>query len=145
MIAFLDILLINRFGNIDTTVYRKPTNTNVYMNWNSFAPEAWKKSTLKVLIQRAHMICNQPYLLECELDHLKTVFTKINNYPVGMVRRMMEDVSTKIIDKTPPQQAEQHVATKEPKEALIVLLYACLLYTSPSPRDRTRSRMPSSA
>ena len=25
------------------------------------------------------------------------------------------------------------------------LYYACLLYTSPSPRDRTRSRMPSSA
>ena len=25
------------------------------------------------------------------------------------------------------------------------LLYTCLLYTSPSPRDRTRSRMPSSA
>ena len=29
--------------------------------------------------------------------------------------------------------------------ALSGLLYACLLYTSPSPRDRTRSRMPSSA
>ena len=26
-----------------------------------------------------------------------------------------------------------------------VLNYVCLLYTSPSPRDRTRSRMPSSA
>ena len=26
-----------------------------------------------------------------------------------------------------------------------VILGACLLYTSPSPRDRTRSRMPSSA
>ena len=25
------------------------------------------------------------------------------------------------------------------------LIYTCLLYTSPSPRDRTRSRMPSSA
>ena len=25
------------------------------------------------------------------------------------------------------------------------ILYRCLLYTSPSPRDRTRSRMPSSA
>ena len=25
------------------------------------------------------------------------------------------------------------------------VLYTCLLYTSPSPRDRTRSRMPSSA
>ena len=27
----------------------------------------------------------------------------------------------------------------------IKALYSCLLYTSPSPRDRTRSRMPSSA
>ena len=28
---------------------------------------------------------------------------------------------------------------------LLLLLWRCLLYTSPSPRDRTRSRMPSSA
>ena len=28
---------------------------------------------------------------------------------------------------------------------MITLLDSCLLYTSPSPRDRTRSRMPSSA
>ena len=27
----------------------------------------------------------------------------------------------------------------------IARIYTCLLYTSPSPRDRTRSRMPSSA
>ena len=33
------------------------------------------------------------------------------------------------------------------KEALVqsVVFSICLLYTSPSPRDRTRSRMPSSA
>ena len=31
------------------------------------------------------------------------------------------------------------------KERLAKLAYLCLLYTSPSPRDRTRSRMPSSA
>ena len=28
---------------------------------------------------------------------------------------------------------------------IVILGYICLLYTSPSPRDRTRSRMPSSA
>eukprot|EP00657_Telonema_sp_P-1_P008296 TRINITY_DN291_c0_g1_i4.p1 TRINITY_DN291_c0_g1~~TRINITY_DN291_c0_g1_i4.p1 ORF type:complete len:100 (-),score=42.12 TRINITY_DN291_c0_g1_i4:23-322(-) len=33
----------------------------------------------------------------------------------------------------------------QPPEALIVRFMGCLLYTSPSPRDRTRSRMPSSA
>ena len=31
------------------------------------------------------------------------------------------------------------------KEQLNTLIRSCLLYTSPSPRDRTRSRMPSSA
>ena len=28
---------------------------------------------------------------------------------------------------------------------VLAMVYTCLLYTSPSPRDRTRSRMPSSA
>ena len=31
------------------------------------------------------------------------------------------------------------------EQAIICQSYGCLLYTSPSPRDRTRSRMPSSA
>ena len=34
---------------------------------------------------------------------------------------------------------------KGPEDALEELAEICLLYTSPSPRDRTRSRMPSSA
>ena len=37
---------------------------------------------------------------------------------------------------------------KEPKligAAIALLIYGCLLYTSPSPRDRQKSRMPSSA
>ena len=33
----------------------------------------------------------------------------------------------------------------EPDSKAICNYYLCLLYTSPSPRDRTRSRMPSSA
>ena len=36
-------------------------------------------------------------------------------------------------------------AIKNKKNANNYVLNACLLYTSPSPRDRTRSRMPSSA
>ena len=46
---------------------------------------------------------------------------------------------------------EHEVDAKCPKcgsknvEQEATAFYACLLYTSPSPRDRTRSRMPSSA
>ena len=34
---------------------------------------------------------------------------------------------------------------EKPKKRSFETMYTCLLYTSPSPRDRTRSRMPSSA
>ena len=34
---------------------------------------------------------------------------------------------------------------KEPRFELVVNFLSCLLYTSPSPRDTTASRMPSSA
>ena len=47
-------------------------------------------------------------------------------------------------DKYPVEQ----VATPEGYQrdpALVINFYNCLLYTSPSPRDRQKSRMPSSA
>ena len=87
MLAFLDVLLINRFGTIDTTVYWKSTNTDIYINWNSFAPETWKKSTLKILIHRAFRICSQPYFVREELVHLKTVFQVINGYPTSVINK----------------------------------------------------------
>ena len=39
----------------------------------------------------------------------------------------------------------EHPAENRDESRLMVLDRNCLLYTSPSPRDRTRSRMPSSA
>ena len=48
----------------------------------------------------------------------------------------------------PAQQKFQAVlnpVTLHPPQVNIVMNVTCLLYTSPSPRDRTRSRMPSSA
>ena len=50
---------------------------------------------------------------------------------------------------TSPEALEQHVHQTRPKltfaQTFPTGTHACLLYTSPSPRDRTRSRMPSSA
>src|SRR5665213_3325223 len=43
------------------------------------------------------------------------------------------------------QYAGEPAALKRESMGVWVLLYICLLYTSPSPRDRQKSRMPSSA
>ncbi|XP_066936747.1 uncharacterized protein [Clytia hemisphaerica] len=122
MLAFLDVLLINRFGTIDTTVYRKPTNTDIYINWNSFAPDTWKKGTLKMLIQRAFQICNKPYFLKAELDHLKMVFHTINGYPLKVINQSIKEVKRKLQTQTETNQNESDEL--KPAEAKIVLPYA---------------------
>ena len=40
-ISFLDVLLIRSNSLISTKVYRKNTNTDIYINWKSFAPNNW--------------------------------------------------------------------------------------------------------
>ena len=53
-INFFDVL-INRisFNEIETSVYRKKVNTDIYINWYSYAPSQWKIGTLRNLIIRA--------------------------------------------------------------------------------------------
>ena len=50
------------------------------------------------------------------------------------------DVGAGQRQETAAKMASDAAGSANPEQALV-----CLLYTSPSPRDRTRSRMPSSA
>ena len=80
-LPFFDVLLARNVNNIVTTVYRKATANNLYLNWNSFAPTSWKKETLKTLIDCVYFICFSPELQKQEIEHLKQVFREKNDYP----------------------------------------------------------------
>ena len=62
--------------NIITTVFRKASNADVYLNWNSFAPHSWKRGILRTLTQRAYTICSTTELLVTKLKHLEKVFVE---------------------------------------------------------------------
>ena len=95
-IAFLDVLLSRRDdGKLETKVYRKSTNTDIYMNWHSHAPPTWKISTLKCLVKRAFMISSKEEYLQEELAHLKKVFTEYNQYPKKIVEEVIQEETTK--------------------------------------------------
>ena len=55
------------------------------------------------------------------------------------------DDETLIDIDTRSNDGSAEIITADDIRAGVSLTYGCLLYTSPSPRDRTRSRMPSSA
>ena len=60
--------------------------------------------------------------------------------------RLKPDVKVAIAEDRPPRLGEDVVTFEDMREFLVAYLeYDCLLYTSPSPRDKRQSRMPSSA
>ena len=61
------------------------------MNWNSHAPMQWKIGTLKNLVKRSIIICSDQHLLQIELDHLRKVFVKINDYPSKTVENIINN------------------------------------------------------
>ena len=77
--------------------------------------------------------------------------TKVQNLAMSaqeiVLGFILEDEVAKIPTKISPIPGSK-VALKvqeTTKNSYMIEINACLLYTSPSPRDRTRSRMPSSA
>ena len=89
-LTFLDVQ-IERINNndIQTSVYRKMTNSDLYMNWKSYSPKSWKIGTLRNLVKRALIISSTQELLETELDHLTKVFIDINNYPNNLTKSII--------------------------------------------------------
>ena len=61
----------------------------------------------------------------------------------GIAVRVVSMPSTDVFDKQDAEWRRQVLPAGLPRVAVEAGI--CLLYTSPSPRDRTRSRMPSSA
>ena len=52
MIHFLDVLIMRKSNTIETIVYHKQTHNDIYLQWESFTPEAWKRGVLKTLLFR---------------------------------------------------------------------------------------------
>ena len=77
---------------IETTVYRKPTNSDEYLNRKLFSSCSWKSGTLKTIIRKAYLICSTPDYLQEELDHIAYVFEKFNNYPKWVIMQLLEEV-----------------------------------------------------
>ena len=72
---FLDTLVTPQDdGPLTTGVYRKPTHTDLYLQWDSHHNLACKYSVINTLTPRAKAVCSNSKLLEEELKHLHDIF-----------------------------------------------------------------------
>ena len=99
---FLDMMItLKEDGRLSTTVYRKPTHTDLYLQWDSPHTISSKYSVVGTLHHRAKTISSSPQLLQQEEDHLSRVLTRckysawaINRVKIKM-RKPAQKKSTK--------------------------------------------------
>ena len=73
-ISFLNVLLIRKNDTLETTIFGKSINNEVYRYWDSFAPKNWKRSTLRSILARAYKICSTKELLDEEFKRFEREF-----------------------------------------------------------------------
>ena len=110
--SFLDIEVICKQGKFSTTIYRKPTFSGVYSNFERFLPSVYKFGMLYTLVYRCLCICSEWKKFHSELTLLKKISCK-NGYPEKCFKKFLDDIHL----------VKEKVPTVEKKCLLLVLQY----------------------
>ena len=73
-LSFLDIKIVRENNKFTTSVYRKPTFSGVFTNFESFIPNSYKYALIFTLLHRAFKLCSNFELLHQEIENLKNIF-----------------------------------------------------------------------
>ena len=106
-LPFLDTLVtVKEDGSLSTSIYRKPTHTNQYLQWDSHHAFANKYSVINSLLHRAKNICSNQDQLKEELTYVERALTACK-YPSWAIQRMKlkKNTPNKIETLTEPTEA----------------------------------------
>ena len=134
-IPFLDTLVkLEENGSLSITVYRKPSHTDQYLQWDSHHNLSAKFSVINTLSHRAKTVCSNPELLKQEKEHLRKALTqcKYPKWALDKVEKRLNRSSSEAIDRVNSQGANSTpAATREVKsKGHIVIPYTQLLCES---------------
>ena len=118
-LPFLDVLVIRKDYEVETKVYRKSTNNDIYLHWHSFSPTTWKRGTLQTFVSRAFRVCSNDKHLENEIKYLKKVFRDISGYPNWVIEQTIE----KVKNQNEMTRSTQVITKTEENEHLLMLPY----------------------
>ena len=86
-ISFLDTLVSRRNGVIVVDVYRKPTHTDRYLDFNSHHDRQHKVSTASTLLHRALNLPNSSVGKKRELNYVYAALES-NGYPSRLIKNI---------------------------------------------------------
>ena len=78
-----------------TSVYRKPTFSGFYINFESFIPEIYKRWLIETLLHRSFRLCPNYESFHREIETLKSI-TKRNTHPHNLVNHCIKKFLNKL-------------------------------------------------
>ena len=85
-LPFLDVCVIRENSQHTTTLYRKPTHTDLYLLWESNQCRKYKLGLIKTLMVRILRICSTPQHVQDETERLRRTL-KANGYSPHIIKR----------------------------------------------------------
>jgi hypothetical protein len=95
---FLDVLVIRKETTLATKVYRNPTHTGRYLNFNSNHPPHAKRGLIQSLHKRASIICQEHQDLCDETRGLRHDL-QLNGYPRGFIDSVINSKGSSRMNK----------------------------------------------
>jgi hypothetical protein len=110
-LPFLDVLVVREPDTYITTLYRKPTHTDLYLLWESNQCRKYKLGLIKTLMVRILRICSTPQMIHQETERLRSTL-KANGYPQHIIRRGIREgevIVTRLQQQKPTTVPKQRV------------------------------------
>jgi hypothetical protein len=107
VIAFLDIKVERVGSKVKTTVFRKESSSDRYIDYTSSHYGSIKWGVVSCLRRRAEAICRQDEDLLQEISYLKGVFKK-NGFPERTLAKKLK-LKNSLIEPTPKQNPQKHL------------------------------------
>ncbi|PFX30066.1 hypothetical protein AWC38_SpisGene5143 [Stylophora pistillata] len=107
-LPFVGMEVLKKGCKLETSVYRKPTNTGLLLHPQSHVDKRYKKSLLKTMLNRAFRLSSTWESFKSECDHLKMMFTNLK-YPDHLINSTISHFVTPVRSENPGVQAQLSV------------------------------------
>ena len=118
-LPFLDLLVERKSNKLKTTVYRKPTHSNRYLNFRSHHSFQDKKSVIRTLVHRAFTHCSDDNDRGKELTDLHNILVQ-NDYPSQVITDTVTQCSRNMILN---DQEQSNLSTEFNMDRVITIPY----------------------
>ena len=100
-IPFLDILVCRSNEKFNTSIYRKPTFSGVYLHFCSLMPIEYKFGLISTLLHRCYALVSSYVIFDLEVEKLKDIMQN-NGYPLKIIDKCIHKFMMKKFDRKPP-------------------------------------------